>query len=505
MALVTPVKQVKARKLDCDTGMTAYKRAKLSLEARERDMSVGSGLLLQNVRRTLMPDTSELWRQTQQQSVSVLDEGEIGEEEPNLASELITELEDLLRDSAPDSTLSTDKSHWKTWKLACARIGISPWRINRTMTVQVRRSEQQKVAYATWMVHRHMKPRKKSDPAAKPASAYQVFLGAKRVHRRAGYQMIDGEMVVDAMKAMNKRFIAKHGYRSLVTKRGEPLTRSMIVKFLSEEYMPQGTKLASLRVNRIGRGWTSWRCMQAAAAQTGFRRDEVACKTKKKGLTKVQYTRESLCFRINGELIADPTTEQLNSFVEQSGFGVILKPRPSKADPRGAFWCDKPIFLPYRENDPVCPAREFVKQELLFPVHGLQRLQMPLFADDNGKPFSKAQVQSIFKEMLKRVVPANKVAEFSFHSYRIYLACALDAVGCPHSKIKRILRWISDEALNTYVRGGEDMYSTWLDKAPMANINTVQVSNLPCILDFVHCHEEEDEDSDWEDEDEIMV
>ena len=209
-----------------------------------------------------------------------------------------------------------------------------------------------------------------------------------------------------------------------------------------------------------------------------------------------------MCFRVNGELVADPTRAQLLSFVESRYFGVILKPRPSKADPKGAFWCDKPIFLPYRANDPVCPAREFVEQELLFPVRGLKRLEMPLFADDKGQPFSKGQVQAIFKAMLRKVVAPDKVSHFSFHSYRIYLACALDAVGCPPSKIKRILRWISDEALNTYVRGGDDMYSTWLDRTPMAHISTVQVLNLPSvILDYIECPDEVAEDSDFEQED----
>ena len=33
--------------------------------------------------------------------------------------------------------------------------------------------------------------------------------------------------------------------------------------------------------------------------------------------------------------------------------GAILKPRPSKADQFGAFWCDKPTFLPYRKHNKV--------------------------------------------------------------------------------------------------------------------------------------------------------
>ena len=48
---------------------------------------------------------------------------------------------------------------------------------------------------------------------------------------------------------------------------------------------------------------------------------------------------------------------------------------------------------------------------------------------------------------------------------RIYLCTALDNVGCPPSKIKRILRWLSDEALQTYARDGEQMYAKWLHAA----------------------------------------
>ena len=77
---------------------------------------------------------------------------------------------------------------------------------------------------------------------------------------------------------------------------------------------------------------------------------------------------------------------------------------------------------------------------------------------------------------------------------------ALDDVGCPPDKIKRILRWVSDEALQTYVRDGERMYTKWLDKAPTATIKTVQVSNLPspveAILDYVDYHESDDEGDD---------
>ena len=202
-------------------------------------------------------------------------------------------------------------------------------------------------------------------------------------------------------------------------------------------------------------------------------------------------------------MYADPDPHVLRMFGESDG--VILKPRPSKADQFGAFWCDKPIFLPYRQHNKVCAARELVEQELMNPVREAKRNSVPLFAteSDGGKPFSKQQVETAFKAMLKFVVPHADVKTFFFHGYRIYLACALDQAGCPHDKMKRMLRWVSDEALRTYVQDGERMYSQWpwLDKSASSIINTVQVSNLPkleAMSVFIDCADCPEEDDDYE-------
>ena len=99
----------------------------------------------------------------------------------------------------------------------------------------------------------------------------------------------------------------------------------------------------------------------------------MAIKTVAEGLTKVQFTRSSVTFSVGGTMYADPDPQVLRMFGESDG--VILKPRPSKVDQFGAFWCDKPIFLPYRKHNKVhmCTARELVEQELMFPVRGVKR------------------------------------------------------------------------------------------------------------------------------------
>ena len=145
-------------------------------------------------------------------------------------------LDDLLQNAAPDGTSRQDKSHWKTWCKVCEKAKFSPWRTKELKTAKQKRRERRKTAYVTWLVNQDMKPRRKSDPVAKPSSAYQVYLGAKRVHKRKGYVMEHGELVVIAMKAITKQFIQKWGFKHLVKKRKEPFTRSMIVGFLRKDW-----------------------------------------------------------------------------------------------------------------------------------------------------------------------------------------------------------------------------------------------------------------------------
>ena len=400
----------------------------------------------------------------------------------------------LMQDSAPDGTLTQDNSHWKTWSSACRKVGISPLRVKKRRTATQKRAERKKLAYVLWTLYNDMKPRSKADPAAKPSSAYQVFLGAKRVHERQGYTLMDGEMVPKVMKALTKQYIKKFGYRALVKKRKEPLTNSMIQKFMM---MPEGTQLGCVTVRKSSRGYMSWRCLNATAANTGFRKDEIATKSMQVGLTKVQLTRASLVFVKHGKYDADPAPEWLMDFDDTCG--VLLKPRPSKADQDGAFWCDKPIYFPFHMVSRVNPARELVQREIMLPVRGAKREEVPLFETDAGVPFTKRQVDTAFKAMIRLVVPLSEVDKYTFHGYRIYLACALDEAGCPPAKIKRILRWVSDESLLNYVRDGERMYTTWLDRKDRTVIKTIQVSNLPSpydpILNYVDC------DTDVEDED----
>ena len=183
------------------------------------------------------------------------------------------------------------------------------------------------------------------------------------------------------IKAITKRVIAKHGYRFMVKRRKEPFTRAMLLKMLSKA-LPAGTRLGPVTMSGKSKAYQSWRCLNAAAAQAGFRKDEMACKTKAQGMTPIKLTRSSLCFLIQGKYVRDPSEAELREM--RSWCAVMLEPRPSKADQGGFHWCDKPIFFPWSADDPICAASELIAQELMDPLHGDDRATKSLFSDANG-------------------------------------------------------------------------------------------------------------------------
>ena len=62
---------------------------------------------------------------------------------------------------------------------------------------------------------------------------------------------------------------------------------------------------------------------------------------------------------------------------------------------------------------------------------------------------------------------------YSFHSFRIYAACALLDIDCPRWMIKRLLRWRGDDSLETYARVNDEKWAHWIEKALHAQVDSV--------------------------------
>ena len=68
---------------------------------------------------------------------------------------------------------------------------------------------------------------------------------------------------------------------------------------------------------------------------------------------------------------------------------------------------------------------------------------------------------------------------YSWHSFRVGLACALLAAGAPDSIILALCRWRSTASLRIYARLNREVYGQWLDNADGQSLSSVQGANLP--------------------------
>jgi len=162
--------------------------------------------------------------------------------------------------------------------------------------------------------------------------------------------------------------------------------------------------------------------------------------------------------------------------------GVHVTAPPSKADQDGTRWTASPVSVEWSDSDTNNFAREMAKYELMRRVPAAERRDTPLLLNHEGKPWRRGALSLFFKLLLALAVPASEVAKYSVHSFRIYLACALLAVGASPETIKLMLRWASDEALHIYARMNIAVGTGLRRAATSATVHSVRATNLPNML-----------------------
>ena len=129
----------------------------------------------------------------------------------------------------------------------------------------------------------------------------------------------------------------------------------------------------------------------------------------------------------------------------------------------------------------ICAARELRDLELRLPRNGLtQREGTALFTREDGSPISAANVDKLFKACLAGSgVARSTTAQYSPHSFRRYLACALKAQGAADSTIQALLRWKTAESLKLYSILNDESYADLIDGAGKADVSSVRTNSLP--------------------------
>jgi len=190
-------------------------------------------------------------------------------------------------------------------------------------------------------------------------------------------------------------------------------------------------------------------------------------------------TRSSLSIRkANGRTISQPTPDDWRQL--RAGDCVLLAPCVSKADQFGQEHCPFPSILPYN-GDLTCAAAAVRDIELEQPCAADARRSTPLFGDERQKPFTYAVLHGELRRLLAALFGVRMAGVYSWHSFRIGLACALASAGCPDSHIQLICRWASPASLHTYRQLGVEQNVVWTDRAQTATFDATRVNNLPAL------------------------
>ena len=384
------------------------------------------------------------------------------------ADHLATRLVQLLESAAAANTLKGERSNWRHWLAFCTHRNVDPFRPDvRGMAHTEYDTEVCTLALGLLFIYGSMGKRKGRLHPPRPSSALAVLRGIRRAHARLGVQMADLSMAARLADALNREYIDAHGWEALQVSRVAPLTNVIIAGMLKAECI-KGDSV----------GATATRALWATLAQTGFRKAEVALGSGE-SFGPSCLTRHNLRWRIGGVETADPTTEQLRAMGE-SDLAILIPPK-SKCDQFGLEWGQAPIYLRFSHSVAICAARELRDLELRLPRNGLtQREGTALFTREDGSPITAANVDKLFKACLAGSgVARSTTAQYSPHSFRRYLACALKAQGAADSTIQALLRWKTAESLKLYSILNDESYADLIDGAGKADVSSVRTNSLP--------------------------
>ena len=412
--------------------------------------------------------------------------------DPHTLRDIVSMVHAAVDGATPPRSLAQEDRKWSKWVVFCALLGTRPWREDRAAlsgadTDGYERELILQVGFVLW-VYRDLKPRRKADPAAKPASARKYLTAVRAAHSRRNIQLPDAPCIARAMKGLTKQYVRLHGSESLVPTRKEPIENWHCRKMYE---LPNATQLSA----RVSLDWDSTFAVAFVALlnmlrAAGMRKADLLAVTPEE-FDLSYVTRKHIRYRINGVIVRDPTPEQLRGLRE--GDRLLLRPGCSKADPLSLTFGDKEIPINWHDS-PLNAAKAFAALELAVPVHGEARAHTPAFTiDAAGRSMSHSEADRFFALLAVAALGAEVAATLSLHGGRIFMATALRAVLNPDGSrkydipmVKACCRWKSDEAAAIYDRMQLEEHAAAIDNAlAVEHIepSLITSTRTECVLD----------------------
>ena len=389
--------------------------------------------------------------------------------------------ESLDEDEAADALKGFNSAAWKYWVRYCNSVNTTPWRDDHAANTGINTDGYEREV-CLWTnalpaILGMMSSRVGWSTPPRPTSALKNLRTVRALMIKSGATPPPLHVAASNCVRMMKTYLSDNGVESVLPHQKEPFLNSQIQDMCECEGPVRGSKKSPIPWDWCSHEGIMFKCYIHTAAQTGMRNEEFTS-PEARGFSKRDLSLANLSWFFKGERRSSLEEWELDQLSD--GDYAILTPSASKCDPFGMKWGTKPIWLPFSAMDWLCAARCLRDVERLrLHLAPSQRCEVPLFAHECGKPWSRSYTFNLLRLFVTCIgTPADRIKDYTPHSFRIYLCNALANEGLSDGEIQAALRWASPDSINTYRLTSKETFARWLSAAMGTRFTVVRGGTL---------------------------
>ncbi len=374
----------------------------------------------------------------------------------------------------PLSSQEKSRTSWKYWTAFMALWNSPPLRTPDPL--HLARENFLKAAFLLW-VRREARSSLPGRTQIKVSTAVGHLYRVAKIHQAHDLEFTTKKTVHQVVKYLAREYELVHGPEALVPRRREGFSRKMLRSMLANLH---GLRLRSREHpviesdSWLGRNIKAALCLSSAG---GFRKAEVSLAPGEE-FHAMHMSRASLFFIVRENVERAPSQDTLRSMKKRDRVGVLAV--PCKNDPLGLHFLPFPLIFNFNPDDNADLGLTLRDLALHCWVPADELRATPMFTYSKSKKALRRDfLDLVLKALLLTFLTVSEADQYSWHSFRIGLACSLRAAGAPDWVIMALCRWRSAASIPVYARINYAVSADWIDEAGRQQVASIQVPNLP--------------------------